>query len=60
LTLNFYKQDKLFPSEWLGLKKKKLKQYHMLARIWGKGSSLPLLVGVQTYTTTPEINLVIA
>ena len=35
---------------------KKLKWQHMLA-MWSKGNSSSLLVGVQTYTTTLDINL---
>jgi hypothetical protein len=43
----------LHTSEWL---RSKNSRYHMLARIWSKGNTSSLLVGVQTYTTTLEIN----
>jgi hypothetical protein len=32
----------------------------MLVRMWSKGKTPPLLVGVQTCTTTLEINLVVS
>lgn len=31
----------------------------MLARIWSKGNTPPLLVGIQTFTTTMEISMVV-
>jgi hypothetical protein len=39
---------------------KKLKGYHMLVRLWNKRNTPPLLEGVQTCTTTLEINLVVS
>jgi hypothetical protein len=41
-------------------KKKKHKRQHMLVRIWSKGNVSSLMVGVQTDTTTLEINLVVS
>jgi hypothetical protein len=40
--------------------KKKIKGQHMLARMWRIGNTPPWLVGMQTYTSTLEINLVIS
>jgi hypothetical protein len=34
--------------------KKKLKEYYILVKMWGKGNSPPLLVEVQTCTITLE------
>ena len=36
---------------------KTFKGQHMLVRLWSKGNTPPLLVGVQAGTTTLEINL---
>jgi hypothetical protein len=38
----------------------KLKQHHMLVRMWRKGNTPPLIVGLQTCTTTLEINLTVS
>jgi hypothetical protein len=38
----------------------KTKQQQMLARVWSKENTPPLLVGEQTCTTTLEINLVVS
>lgn len=32
----------------------------MLSRMWNKGNISPLLLGVQTYTVTMEINITVA
>jgi hypothetical protein len=40
-------------------KVKKLRRLQMLARVWRKRNSPPLLVGLQAGTTTQEINLAV-
>jgi hypothetical protein len=40
--------------------KKQLKRWHMIVRMWSKGNTSPLLVGVQTCTSALEINMVVS
>ncbi|EDL82604.1 rCG53348 [Rattus norvegicus] len=40
--------------------KVKLKGQHMLVRLWSKGNTPPLLLGVQPCSITLEINLVVS